>query len=133
MRRKQNAIMTPGRRVAIRTFDYFAALAFGATAALSSWYLIPDLLPTPLAMVAGMAVGLAAAFPLLGLFSFLLGGFEILVMSLQIGMFAGMMGPMVGGDALGPVAIVGALTGFAVQFLLHMTDRALHGEVTCLD
>jgi len=115
--------------LAIRTFDYFAAVSFGAAAALAAWYLVPDFLPAPLAMVAGMVVGMVAAFPLLGLFSYLLGGFEILMMSLQIGMFAGMAGAMVGGDLVGPAAMAGVLTGGLVQFLLHMADRSLHGEV----
>ncbi len=117
--------------VAIRTFDYSAAVAFGAIAALASSFLIPDLLPTPFALLAGMVMGMASAFPLLGLFSWLLGGFEILMMSMQIGMLAGMLGVMT--DSQGPVrvALVGALTGLAVQLLLHVADRALHGEVSC--
>ncbi|MCH7533144.1 MAG: hypothetical protein IIB36_15515 [Gemmatimonadetes bacterium] len=117
--------------VAIRAFDYSAAVSFGAVAALASSFLVPDLLPTPFALLAGMVIGMASAFPLLGLFSWLLGGFEILMMSMQIGMLAGMLGVMT--DSQGParVALVGALTGLAVQLLLHVADGALHGEVSC--
>ena len=117
--------------VAIRAFDYSAAVSFGAVAALASSFLVPDLLPTPFALLAGMVIGMASAFPLLGLFSWLLGGFEILMMSMQIGMLAGMLGVMT--DSQGParVALVVALTGLAVQLLLHVADGALHGEVSC--
>jgi len=117
--------------VAIRAFDYSAAVSFGAVAALASSFLVPDLLPTPFALLAGMVIGMASAFPLLGLFSWLLGGFEILMMSMQIGMLAGMLGVMT--DSQGParVALVGALTGLAVQLILHVADGALHGEVSC--
>ncbi len=117
--------------VAIRAFDYSAAVSFGAVAALASSFLVPDLLPTPFALLAGMVIGMASAFPLLGLFSWLLGGFEILMMSMQIGMLAGMLGAMT--DSQGParVALVGALTGLAVQLILHVADGALHGEVSC--
>ncbi len=118
---------------AIRTFDYLAAVSFGAAAALSSWYLVPEALPAPLAMIVGMGVGAASAFPLLGLFSFLLGGFEILVMSMQIGMLAGMTGVVIGGSTVARVAVAGAMTGLAIQLLLHLADRSLHGEVTRLD
>ena len=116
--------------VAIRTFDYLAAVSFGTAAALSSWYLVPDALPAPLAMMAGMGVGVASAFPLLGLFSFLLGGFEILVMSMQIGMVAGMTGAAIGGSTVAQVAVAGAMIGLAIQLLLHLVDRSLHGEVS---
>ena len=114
---------------AIRAFDYCAAVCFGAVAALSSWYLVSDTLPAPLAMVLGMAVGMASAFPLLGLFSFLLGGFEIIVMSMQIGMLAGMIGVMTGSTTAAQVALVGAAGGFAIQCVLHVADRTLRGEV----
>jgi hypothetical protein len=121
--------MKAERAVAIAAYDYFAALTFGTAAALSAWFLVPDVLPTPVAMVAGMGVGTVAAFPLLGLFSFILGGFEIVVMSMQIGMLAGMVGVMIGDDGVLPVIMAGALTGLAIQFFLHLTDRALRGEV----
>ena len=72
---------------------------------------------------------MASAFPLLGLFSFFLGGFEILVMSMQIGMIAGMVGVMIGGGAA-QAAVAGGMTGLAIQLLLHLADRSLHGEVS---
>ena len=77
---------------AIRTFDYPAAISFGAVAALLSWCLMPEVLHKPIVIMAGMGVGLISVFALLGLFSFLLGRFENVVMSLQIGMFAGIVG-----------------------------------------
>ena len=119
----------PERAVAIALYDYFAAATFGVAAALSAWALVPGLLPTPLAMLAGMGVGLVAAFPLLGVFSYLLGGFEIVVMSMQIGMLAGMVGGMMGGDGVAQVALAGAVTGLVIQGLLDVADRRLRGEV----
>jgi hypothetical protein len=116
----------------IRAFDYSAALSFGAGAALASWFVVPDAIPAPVAMVAGMLVGVVAAFPLLGIFSFVLGGFEILVMSAQIGMIAGMVGAMTDSASAVQVAGGGALCGFMIQAVLHLADRSLHGEVTSL-
>lgn len=113
----------------IRTFDYAAAVSFGAAAALTSWFVVPDALPAPVAMALGMLVGVVAAIPLLGLFSILLGGFEILVMSAQIGMIASMVGAMTGSGSAAHVAGAGALCGFIIQALLHLVDRSLHGEV----
>ena len=70
-----------------------------------------------------------SAFPLLGLFMFLLGGFEIIVMSMQIGMVAGMVGVMTGASGAGTAALAGALTGLVIQLLLYLTNCVYHGEV----
>lgn len=118
--------------VAIRAFDYLAAVCFGAGAAVASWYLVPDVLPAPFAMVLGMVVGMASAFPLLGLFSVLLGGFSIIVMSMQIGMFAGMIGAMAMGTTV-EVLGLGVMVGFVIQCVLHVADRVLQGEVPTHD
>ena len=117
------------RALAIQAYDYFAALSFGTVAGLASSYFVPDLLATPLATIAGMGVGMLSAFPLLGLFMFLLGGFEIIVMSMQIGMVAGMVGVMTGASGVGTAALAGALTGLVIQLLLHLTNSVYHGEV----
>jgi hypothetical protein len=122
-------LMKPERAVAIEAYDYFAAVTFGVTAALSASFLVPGPLPTPLAMLAGMGVGLVSAFPLLGLFSYLLGGFEIVVMSMQIGMLAGMVGVMMAEDGVTQIILAGAITGLVIQGLLDAANRALRGEV----
>ncbi len=126
-------MIRPEHAVAIRAFDYFAAASYGAVAALASWLLVPDVLPTPIAMIAGMVVGMAAAFPLLGLLSVLLAGLEVVMMSMQIGMFAGMVGAMLGAGPTALAAGAGVTTGLVVQLLLHVADRSLHGEVSPLD
>jgi hypothetical protein len=82
----------------------------------------------PLAMAAGMALGMVAAFPVLMVFGALLGGFEILMMSMQTGMLAGMAGVTAGSESPGILMLTGAAAGGVVQFLLHMTDLRLHGE-----
>ena len=46
--------MRPAHAFAIGAYDYFAAYTFGVVAATSAWLLVPDLLPMPVAMVAGM-------------------------------------------------------------------------------
>ena len=122
--------MKPERALAIEVYDYFAAISFGVISALSASFLVPGLLPIPLAMLAGMGVGLVAALPLLGLFSYLLGGFEVVVMSMQIGMLAGMVGVMMGQDGVTQVVLAGAMTGLVIQGLLDVANRALRGEVT---
>jgi hypothetical protein len=115
--------------LAIRAFDYFAALTFGVAAALAARLLVPDLFLTPLAMVAGMSVGMVAAFPLLGLFMYILGGFEIIVMSMQIGMLAGMIGVVLGGASALTVVLAGAGAGLVIQLLLDAANQGLRGEV----
>jgi hypothetical protein len=115
--------------LAVRAYDTVASLCFGAAAGLAAWFVVPGSLPMPAAMVLGMVVGFVSAFPLLALFSFLLGGFEIIVMSMQIGMVAGMVGVMSGADGPVAVATVGALVGLTVHALLYLTSRVLHGEV----
>jgi hypothetical protein len=115
--------------LAVRAYDTFAALCFGAAAAVAAWLVVPNGVVMPLAMVLGMTVGFLSAFPLLAVFTYILGGFEIIVMSMQIGMVAGMVGVMSGGDGWMAVATVGALVGATVHALLYLTDRILHGEV----
>jgi hypothetical protein len=114
---------------AVRAYDYFAALSFGAAASLAAWWVVPEGLPGLVAMLLGMLVGIVAVAPLFALFSWILGGFEIIVMSMQIGMIAGMGGPMVSGGSAATIAIAGAAAGFLIQLLLHALDRAQHGEV----
>ncbi len=115
--------------IAIRAYDYLAAVIFGVTAALVASILIPDATPRLLAMVLGMVVGMASAFPVLALLTFVLGGFEIFALSMQVGMFAGMVGAMTGSEGLFSIAAEGAMVGLLVQLLLHAVDRSLRGEV----
>ena len=122
---------TPGpeHRAAIRAYDYLCAVTLGASAALGSWWLLPDALPGVVAMILGMGIGTMAALPAFALFTWLLGGFEIVMMAMQIGMIAGMAAPMIEGGTVGSVAAAGAGVGLMVQLLLHALDRMLHGEV----
>jgi hypothetical protein len=120
--------MKPRHAYLLRLFDYFAALTFGVVSAAAAGYAIPHAWPMPLAMAAGMALGMVAAFPVLMVFGALLGGFEILMMSMQAGMLAGMAGVMAGSDSVGTLLLTGAAAGGVVQFLLHMTDLRLRGE-----
>ncbi|MDH3208304.1 MAG: hypothetical protein OEO79_17010 [Gemmatimonadota bacterium] len=115
--------------VLLRAFDYLAAILFGGAAAMAAWLAIPASYPMASEMLLGMVVGIVAALPLLGFFSWLLGGFEILVLSMQVGMFAGMVGAMTTSTDLGDVAFEGALVGVMVQLLVHVVDRSLGGEV----
>lgn len=112
----------------IRAFDYFVALCFGAAAALAAAMVVPEALPLPVAMLGGMVVGILAVLPLLALFARLLAGLELVMMSAQIGMLGGMIGSMANGEA-GRAAALGAGVGIAVQVVLHLVDRAVHGEV----
>jgi hypothetical protein len=115
--------------VAIRGFDYLAAASLGAAAAVSSWFILPEALPGSLAMLLGMGIGVLAVLPLFGLFSAILGGFEIIVLSSQVGMFAGMLGAMT--SAPGPLVVAreGVVLGLGIQLLLHVIDRSMRGEV----
>jgi hypothetical protein len=114
---------------AIRAFDYLAAASLGAVATVSSWLILPDALPGSLAMLLGMGIGVLAVLPLFGLFSAILGGFEIIVLSSQVGMFAGMLGAMTSAPGLFAVAGEGVLAGLGIQLLLHIIDRSMRGDV----
>ncbi len=113
----------------LRAFDYLAAASFGALGAFAAWWLVPGSLPALLEMGLGMTVGVVSAVPLLGVFSWLLGGFEIIVLSMQVGMFSGMLGVMTTSADAGDVAFEGVLVGLLVQLLVHAVDRSLGGEV----
>ncbi len=121
--------MKPEHAFAIGAYDYFAAYTFGVVAATSAWFVVPALLPMPLAMVVGMAVGVVSVFPLFGFFSYVLGGFEIIVMSMQIAMVTGMVGVMMGDGTIIPVVVAGGGTGLAIQFILDVANRRMRGEV----
>lgn len=121
--------MEPNHPYLLRLFDYFAALCFGVVAAIVTGYVIPASWPMIIAMPLAMILGMITTFPLLGLFTALVGGFEILMMSMQIGMLAGMVGVMSPNDTIFGLLTIGAATGFFIQFFLHIMDRRLHGEV----
>jgi hypothetical protein len=114
---------------AIRAYDYAVAVILGMTACVVSWWVVPDGLPGAVAMLFGMLVGIVAVLPVFALVMWMLGGFEIVVMALQIGMIAGMGGPMIRGGTLSSVLMAGAGAGLVVQLLLHALDRAQHGPV----
>lgn len=120
--------MKPENASFIRLFDYFAAVIFGVAAAVATGYAIPTDWSMAFAMPLAMILGMITAFPLLGLFAKLMGGFEIIMMSMQIGMLAGMVGIMIPYGSLNAFAFSGALVGFIIQFFLHMMDMNLHGE-----
>jgi len=113
----------------LRAFDYLAAAAFGAAGAAAAWWIVPTLPSVILEMFLGMLVGMVSALPLLGILSWVLGGFEIVVLSMQVGMFAGMLGAMTTSSATSDVAFEGMLVGLLVQLLVHAVDRSLGGEV----
>lgn len=115
--------------VLLRAFDYVAAAALGVVAASAAWALVPAPPHMLVEMLLGMVVGALSALPLLAVFSWILGGFEIVVLSMQVGMVAGMMGAMTTSSSLGEVAFEGLMAGLLVQFLIHAVDRSMEGEV----
>jgi hypothetical protein len=119
----------PEHPAAIRLFDYASALTLGAVSALGSWWLVPDALPGIVAMALGMVVGLVVAVPFFAVLNWMLSGFELVMVAMQVAMLAGMAAPMIRGGTPGSVALAGAGVGFVVQLLLHALDRSLHGEV----
>ncbi len=113
----------------LRAFDYVAAAALGVVAASAAWALVPAPPNILVEMLLGMVVGALSTLPLLAVFSWILGGFEIVVLSMQVGMAAGMMGAMTTSSSLGEVAFEGLMVGLLVQFLIHAVDRSMGGEV----
>lgn len=113
----------------VRAFDYVAAASFGAVGALAAWAVVPASQPMVVEMLLGMGMGVVTALPLLALFLWILGGFEIVILSMQVGMFAGMVGAMTTSLGLGDVAFEGVLVGLIVQSIIHAMDRSLAGDV----
>ncbi len=121
--------MRPKHLGLIRAFDLLSSLSLGAVSALASSFLLPDAWWPPVAMIAGMGLGIVAALPVFGLLASLLGGFETVVMTMQVGMLAGMAGAMMRTSPSGLAALAGAGVGLAIHLLLRAYDRSLHGEV----
>ena len=117
-------------RVLVRAFDYLAAAAFGTVASVAASFIVPVSWHLLIAMLMGMVVGAISTLPLLAVFSWILGGFELLVLSMQAGMLAGMVGAMTGPGSFRDTAFEGLLVGLLVQSLIHAADHALAGEVT---
>lgn len=115
--------------VLLRAFDYVAAAALGVVAATATEALVPSPPHVLVEMLLGMMVGALSALPLLALFSWILGGFEIVVLSMQVGMLAGMMGAMTTSTSFRDVAFEGLIVGLLVQLLIHGVDRSMGGEV----
>jgi len=115
--------------VAIRAFDYAAACMFGAAAALAAWQVVPDSMGVLPGMLLGMIAGIMASVPVLLVLTSILGGFELIVLSMQVGMFAGMTGAMTSSVQWSGVAGQGVIVGLLVQMLLHVADRSLSGDV----
>lgn len=119
----------PDHAVAIRAFDYLAACAFGVVAALAAWQVVPDSIGVMPSMLLGMIAGVVTAIPVLLVLASILGGFELIILSMQVGMFAGMTGAMTSSIRWADIAWQGAIVGLLIQVLLHVTDRSLRGEV----
>lgn len=115
--------------ILLRAFDYVAAAALGVVAATAAEALVPSPPHVLVEMLLGMVVGALSALPLLALFSWILGGFEIVVLSMQVGMLAGMMGAMTTSTSFRDVAFEGLIVGLLVQLLIHGVDRSMGGEV----
>ena len=73
--------------------------------------------------------GIMASVPVLLVLTSILGGFELIVLSMQVGMFAGMTGAMTSSVQWSGVAGQGVIVGLLVQMLLHVADRSLSGDV----
>lgn len=102
---------------------------FGGAAAVAAWHVVPSALGIVPAMLLGMLVGLVAVLPLLLLLTSILGGFELIVLSMQAGMFAGMTGAMSGSAHWPGAARDGVIVGLLIQVLLHAVDSWMGGEV----
>ncbi len=128
---KQN--MKPKHSFLIRVYDYLAALVFGVVSATAVAFIIPAHWPVGVMMITGMLTGMLFALPVLIASTIILGGFELLMMSMQIGMFAGMTGVMAGSDDVTRLILAGALTGIGIHLILHIIDFLQHGEVVTGD
>lgn len=117
----------------LRLYDYLAALVFGVVSATAVAFIIPAEWPVWLTMIFGMLAGTLFALPVLMATMAILGGFELLMMSMQIGMFAGMTGVMLGSNDVVRLMLAGALTGIGIHLILHIIDLLQHGEVVIGD
>ena len=105
--------------------DVLANLSVGALVGLASaaafdpdWNMI-------LAMLAGMAMGMALSLPALLGFVALFGAMEVMVPAMTTGMVAGMvvsMSATMGDLALGPAAVLGAKCGLGVLIAIYLAN-----------
>jgi len=121
--------MRPEHATLLRLFDYAGAVLYGASASTFAGYILPGSWPMPAGMFAGMALGMASAFPVLMLLTILCGGLEIIMMAMLIGMTAGMGAGMAGEKSLIWFVSYGAVVGLCIQVALHIHDLKKHGDV----
>jgi hypothetical protein len=105
--------------------------AGGALAGLTCAGLVETSWPGPVAMLAGMALGMIVVLPLQLLASLFLGAFEVMLPLMLTGMAAGMAVAMAA--AMQPLTALagiqwGALIGLACLAFTYLVDAALRGE-----
>jgi len=125
--------MEPDNATFLRLLDYSVSVVYGAVSSLLVGLLVPDSWHILLGMIAGMLVAMAFLLPLAILLFIRLGGFQVLMSAMVIGMFNGMVIPMIHGVDLLTLLRFGIMFGIFIQFVLHMYDLKLHGEAEVAD
>ncbi len=115
-----------------KLFFYFVAIINGGGAALAVSFLVPSTWPMMGGMFAGMAIGVAVLVLSFLSLGWVAGPFEIMMPGMFIVKIAGMASGMwitMGDPKRETLVALGLITGFVVQLIFNLYDRALQGEV----
>lgn len=124
--------MQPDELRLFRLYDYTASISIGILAAITPALILPATLHHAIAMFLGMFIGMLVQIPVLVAFIRVSTSFDILMPGMIIGMVAGMISAMKGDGEIpfASLAITGVIIAVVVQFVFHIYDAKLHGELT---
>jgi len=125
--------MEPNNATFLRLLDYSASVIYGAVSSLLVGLLVPDSWNIILGMITGMFISMLFLLPIAVLLSTRLGGFQVIMPAMVIGMFNGMIIGMMSGADLLTLIRIGIILGVFIQFILHLYDLKLHGDIEVRD
>jgi len=134
LRRGKDKIVFVERRVRVllMLFDYLVAMLVGCASALLAALVVPSGWPVLAGMLAGMILGMIVLVAAVIALGWIGGAFEIVMPGMFIVMSAGMVCGMAATSSdttAVNMAAFGVATGLAIQFVFHLYDSSLHGEV----
>jgi len=113
-------------------FDYLVAMLIGCASALLTALVVSSGWPVIVGMFAGMILGMVVLLLAVITLGWVGGAFEMVMPGMFIAMVSGMVCGMaaVSGDTSAvDMAAFGIAVAVVIQFVFHLYDRSVHGEV----
>ena len=124
-------LMKSSSAIILRLFDYLTSILTGILTAMLVYGVVSPAWSMPVAMIAGMGLGLVALMLMVISLGWVAGSFEIIMPGKLIAMIVGMGGGMgVTQASLTAVdlAAFGFFVGLVVAICFHSYDKSLFGE-----